>query len=69
MLLPILLGLGVLALIIAAVLIHRAAERARTTALQQTSLTLGFNFSAEGDVDQMKALGDLPLYGLGYSSR
>jgi len=69
MLVPILLGLGVLALIIAVVLIHRALERARTTALQQTSLTLGFNFSVEGDVDQMKALGDLPLYGLGYSRR
>jgi hypothetical protein len=69
MLLPILLGLGILAAVIAVILIVRAAERARATALQQTSLTLGFNFSAEGDLDQMKALGDLPLYALGYSRR
>ena len=67
MLLPILLGLGVLALIIAVILMVRAVERARTAALQQASLTLGFDFSAEGDLDQMKALGDLPLFNQGHS--
>jgi len=65
--LPILIALGVLVLVVALILIGRKARRARTDALQQASLAVGFGFEAEGDLDQIKALGDLPLYSRGHS--
>jgi hypothetical protein len=63
------LGLGLLALVVALILLARKARTSRTEALQHASLTLGFAFEAEGDVEQMKALGDLPLYSHGHSKR
>ncbi len=64
---PILIGLAAVALVMAIILLGRRADRQRSEALQQASLTLGLAFAAEGDLDQIKALGDLPLFGHGHS--
>ena len=63
----IIIGLGVLGFVGALVLLVRRAERARTEALQQASLGLGLSFAAEGDLEQIKAVADLPLFGHGHS--
>lgn len=61
--------LGVAGVVVALVLIGRRAERLRTEALQQASVAMGFSFEAEGDVEQIRALGDLPLFGRGHGKR
>ncbi len=66
---PIIIGIGVLGLVAAIIVLTRRAERARGEALQQAGLAMGFSFTAEGDLDQIRALGDLPLYGRGHSKR
>lgn len=53
--------------LIVLVVVSRKAEKARVEGLRQASLAVGFSFDAEGDLDQIKALGDLPLYGRGHS--
>ncbi len=55
--------------VIAVLLIVRKIERDRTEALRQVSLTLGFAFEENGDVEQIRALGDLPLFGHGHGKR
>jgi hypothetical protein len=42
-------------------------EKRRTEALKQVCASAGLVFEAEGDLDQMRALGDLTLYDLGQS--
>jgi hypothetical protein len=69
MLLPIVIVLAILAFVVALTLVTRRAEKSRTEALQQTSLALGLAFEAEGHLDQMKGLGDLPLYSRGHAKR
>ncbi len=56
-------------IVIAIILIVRKVERDRTEALRQASVTLGFAFEETGDVEQIQALGDLPLFGHGHSKR
>ena len=59
--------LAAVGVLVAVVVSSRRAERARREALQQAGLAMGFSFDAEGDLDQMRALGNLPLYGHGHS--
>ncbi len=65
----ILVGFAVVALVAAIWALVRRADRARTEALQQASIAAGLTFEATGDVDQMRALGDLPLLRQGHSKR
>ncbi len=58
---------GVAVLAVALIVMRARAERARTEGLQQAGLAMGFTFEGTGDLDQIKALGDLPLYGHGHS--
>jgi len=66
---PIIIGFGVVVVVVALILLVRRLERARTDAMQQAGLAIGFSFDAEGDLDQLRALGDLPLYTHGHSRR
>ncbi len=63
----ILASLGVAILVVALILIARRAEQTRTEALQQAGLAIGLNFEGQGDLEQITALGDLPLYRHGHS--
>lgn len=65
----ILIGTAIVAAIVAIILAVRRAEKARTEGLQQASAAAGFTFEVEGDLERIKALGDLPLYGRGHSRR
>lgn len=65
----ILIIVGVIVLVASVVILSRRAERNRAEALQQASAAAGFSFEAEGDLDQLRALGDLPLYGHGHSKK
>ncbi len=68
--LPVILAIAGAAVVVTLViLLTRRAERNRAEALQQAATTLGFSFEAEGDLDQLRALGDLPLYGHGHSRK
>jgi hypothetical protein len=64
---PILIALAFVGLVVTLILTQRRAEHARTDALQQASLALGLAFEAKGDLDQIRALGDLSLYNEGRS--
>ncbi len=61
--------LAAVLVVVAAIRMAARAERARTEALQQAAVTAGLTFEAEGDLRQLQALGDLPLYSHGHSKR
>lgn len=63
------IALGVVLFVVALIVWQRKAESARTDVLQQAAVAMGFSFEAEGDLDQIKALGNLPLFGHGHSRR
>jgi hypothetical protein len=62
--LVVLAGLAVFVLVI--VLLKRA-ERARTEALQQAAATLGLAFERTTDLEQIRALADLAVFGRGHT--
>lgn len=51
--------------IVALVLWQRAQARQRTEALARLASEMGFAFEPEADLDQLRALGDMPLYSRG----
>ncbi len=68
--LPIVLAIaGAVFVVLLVVVLQRRAERRRLEAMQQAATALGMSFQAEGDLDQLRALGDLPLYGHGHSKK
>ncbi|MBP7149390.1 MAG: hypothetical protein KBD01_17805 [Acidobacteria bacterium] len=58
-------------LLVAVVLVVRGlrAEKRRTAALEQASQSLGLTFEPLGDLDQLKSVADLPLFGRGHSRK
>lgn len=66
-------GLGVVALlaviIVCAVVYSRRKQRERTEALERVCIEMRFVFEAQADLDQLTALGALPLYTRGHSRR
>ncbi len=64
---PILVGLVVAAVVVSVILMGRRAARKRAEAMQATAVDMGFAFEAQGDVGQLAALGDFPLYSHGHS--
>jgi len=65
----ILIALAVVAFVVVLVLVQKRAERARSEALQQAGVTLGFAFERTADLDQLKALADLPVFNHGHTRR
>jgi hypothetical protein len=57
---------AVVVFVVALILITRRVERNRTEALRQASVAIGFGFEDTGDVEQIRALGELPLYDRGH---
>ncbi len=64
-----LLAAGVAVAVVAIVLTARRKQRERRDAVQQAALSLGFSFEAEGDLAQITALADLPLFHHGHSKK
>ena len=60
-------ALGVGLFIVAAVILARRAIRARTEALRQASVALGFIFEGESDLERIRMLADVPLFERGHS--
>jgi hypothetical protein len=58
--LVLLIALAVVAFVVLLVLLQKRAERARSAALQQAGVTMGLLFEPTADVDQLKAVADLP---------
>ncbi len=65
----ILIVLGGVAAFILVVMLLRRAERARSEAMQQAGLTLGFTFERTADVELLKASADLPVFNQGHTRR
>ncbi len=65
----ILIGAAIVVLAVVIIIAARRAEKARVEGLQQAAAAAGFTFETEGDLERIKALGDLPLYGRGHSRR
>ena len=63
---PILAVLAVIALIAGIVMLSYRIERKRTEALAAASQGMGLTFEPEGDLDALRAQGDLPLYNHGH---
>lgn len=68
-LIPIAAVAGVLALIGGIIAVTVRVERQRTEALSTAAQTMGFTFEPAGDLEALKTLGDLPLYGHGHSKK
>ncbi len=68
-LVPFIAVAGVLALIVVIFVVSKGLEEHRTEALASASQTMGFTFEPEGDLEVMRGLGDLPLYGHGHSKK
>lgn len=68
-LIPFIAIAAVLALIGGIFVVSKRLEQQRTEALAAASQAMGFTFEPAGDLDALKALGDLPLYGHGHSKR
>jgi hypothetical protein len=62
---PVAVGLGVAALIVASI----RGERRRNEAMARASETIGFAFAPKGHPGDLKALADLPLFGSGHSRK
>ncbi len=57
------------ALVITLIVAVRRADKARTQRMQDVSATLGFSFESEGNLEQIKAVADVPLFNRGHSKR
>ncbi len=66
---PILIVVAVLALIGGLVVYSQKMEQKRTEELLAVCHVMGFQFEAAGDVEQVKTLGDLPLFSHGHSKK
>jgi hypothetical protein len=68
---PVIAGLAILAVAVVAALavIGRRMEKKRSDALRFACDEMGFVFETGGDLEQVKALGDFPLYGRGHSRK
>jgi hypothetical protein len=66
---PILAVVAVLALIAGIVMLSYRVERKRTEALAAACQGMGLVFEPEGDLDALRAQGDLPLYNHGHSKK
>jgi hypothetical protein len=66
---PILVVVGVLALIAGIFVVSRRLERQRTEALAAACQGMGLTFEPEGDLDALRTQGDLPLYNHGHSKK
>jgi hypothetical protein len=67
--LVLLIALAVVAFVVLLVLLQKRAERARSAALQQAGVTMGLLFEPTADVDQLKAVADLPVFNHGHTRR
>ncbi len=56
---------AVAVLVVVLILVARKIERNRTEALRQASVGVGLDFEERGDIEQIRALGDLPIFGRG----
>lgn len=63
--LPYVIVIVTLSCLVALFFWQRARARQRTEALERLASEMGFAFEPEADLDQLRALGDLPLYGHG----
>ena len=66
---PILAVVAVLALIGGILVLSNRFERQRTEALAAACQGMGLTFEPDGDLDAIRALGDLPLYNHGHSKQ
>ena len=66
---PWLFGVALVALVAGMIVFTRARARRRAEALERVCVGMGFAFEPKGDLDQLKALGDLPLFNHGGSRR
>ena len=66
---PILAVVAVLALIAGIVVLSYRIERKRTEALAAACQGMGLTFEPEGDLEALRAQGDLPLYNHGHSKK
>jgi hypothetical protein len=66
---PILIVAAVLALVGGIFVVSMRRERTRTEALAAACQTMGLTFEPDGDLDALRALGDLPLYNHGHSKK
>jgi hypothetical protein len=62
--------LGIIAVVfISVIIVTRRRERERTEALRLVAETAGLAFEPEGDVDTLRALGDVQLFARGHARR
>ncbi len=61
--------IGVVALMVVLLIVIKRAEKARIEALKNTATAMKFSFEAEGDVRQIRALGDLPVFSEGQTRK
>jgi hypothetical protein len=64
-----LLAISVILGIVFLVVVQRRKERERTEALRRVAETAGLAFEERGEVEALRARGDLPLFGRGHSKR
>jgi hypothetical protein len=67
--LPVLLIVGILALIGGISVVSMRMAKQRVEELAAASQAMGFTFEPDGDLAVMKGFGDLPLYGHGHSKQ
>ena len=60
---------GVAALVGGVVWLGKIEEKQRTERMAEAARTLGFAFEAVGNLDALRSLGDLPVYGHGHQKR